>query len=83
MSMATAMVSPIALPKPRMVEAMMPGAAVGRITPRMVSHRVAPRAYAPSRRVGGTATSDEREMAVMVGRTIRASTMLAVSRLFP
>ena len=40
----SAIVSPIARPKARIVAATIPGAAVGRSTRKIVSHRVAPTA---------------------------------------
>ena len=53
--------------------------AVGRVTARIVSHVVAPRPKAASRILGGTAASESREIAEMVGRTMMASTMAAGS----
>src|SRR6202011_6262079 len=73
-NIATAIVSPIARPKARMVAATIPGAAVGSSTRKIVSQRVAPTAYEPSLKVWGTETRAVRLIAVIVGRTMSEST---------
>ena len=59
----------------------MPARAAGRITRHVVSHHVAPRATAFSRRPRGTALITSREIADRVGRIITASTSEALKRL--
>ena len=57
----------------------MPRDAVGKMTARIVSQRVAPRPKAASRSFGGTEANASREMAVTVGSTMIASTSAAGS----
>ena len=57
----------------------MPRDAVGRMTARIVSQRVAPSPYAAMRSFGGTETSASRLIAVIVGRIMIDSTMTAGS----
>ena len=57
----------------------MPVAAVGTMTARIASQRVAPRPKAASRSFGGTSTSASREIAEIVGSTMIASTSEAGS----
>ena len=78
-SIASAIVSPSARPNARTMPPKMPRDAVGRITARIVSHRVAPRPYAAMRSFGGTETSASRLIAVIVGRIMIDSTITAGS----
>src|SRR4029079_17138622 len=78
-SMASAIVSPSARPKPRMTAPKIPVEAVGTITARIASQRVAPSPNAASRIFGGTSISASREMAEIVGSTMMASTSAAGS----
>src|SRR5262249_44940870 len=55
-SIASAIVSPSARPNPRMTAPRMPVDAVGTMTARIASQRVAPRPKAASRSLGGTST---------------------------
>ncbi len=81
MSMVTAMVSPMARPRPRMTAEMIPVRAYGRTTPVMTSQRVSPSAIPASRWSVGTRMSDSRLNDAMIGvimsaRTSDASNML-------
>ena len=75
-SIASAIVSPSARPKPRLIAPKMPVAAVGMKIARIASQRVSPIPKAASRILGGTATNASREIAVIVGSTLIASTQV-------
>ena len=60
MTIVTAIVSPSARPRPRMIAPKMPERARGKNDVRIVSQAVAPRASAPSRSALGTARSTSR-----------------------
>src|SRR3977135_1797679 len=79
--MVTAIVSPKARPRARMVAPKIPGRAAGRITRQVVSHHVAPSATAFSFKPRGTARITSLEIAARVGRIITASTSDALKRL--
>src|SRR5271157_160346 len=70
----TAMVSPTALPIPRMKLARIPDRAAGRTTLQMVCHLVAPIAMDASLYVGGTLINESNEILMIVGRIIIPST---------
>src|SRR5262249_37797650 len=78
-SIASAIVSPKARPKPSTIPPNMPREAVGNRTPRIVSHLVAPRPSAAIRSFGGTATRASRLIAGIGGRIIMESTNTAGS----
>src|SRR5262249_35191281 len=79
MSIASAIVSPSARPKPRTSAPNMPVDAVGSITLRIASQRVAPIPYAASLVRYGTCRSASRDTAATVGRIMMASTSAAGS----
>src|SRR3954464_13300896 len=81
MTIVTAMVSPRARPRARMGAPKRPDRAVGRTTCQVISHHVAPRATAFSRRPRGTARMTSRATAVRVGRVTTARINGAVKRL--
>src|SRR3981081_2239659 len=81
MTIVTAMVSPSARPRARIVAPKMPGRADGRITRQVVSQHVGPRGTAFSFMPRGTARITSRETAVSVGRIITANTREAMKRL--
>ncbi len=68
MTMVTAMVSPRARPRPRMMEPTMPMRALRRTPMRIISQRVAPRARTASRCEWGTAVMTSRVSDEMIGR---------------
>ncbi len=82
-TMSTAMVSPRALPVPRMMAAVIPEKAEGITTRLMVCHRVAPMARLPSRNSCGTALMASSETEVMVGRAMIARRMEPASQVRP
>ena len=82
-TMSTAMVSPRALPVPRMMAAVIPEKAEGITTRLMVCHRVAPMARLPSRNSRGTALMASSETEVMVGRAMTARRMDPASQVRP
>ena len=77
--MVTAIVSPTALPRPRISAPKMPERAYGRTARHIVSQRVAPRPSIASRWLSGTAWSTSRLTAVTIGNTISARMSEAVS----
>ena len=79
MTIVTAIVSPSARPNASMTPPRMPIRAVGRMTCRIVSHRVAPIPVYPSRRESGTDRMTSRETATTIGTIMTASTMPAVN----
>src|SRR5260221_9825424 len=81
MIMVTAMVSPSARPRARMVAPKMPAGEAGRIPRQVVSHQVAPRAVEASFRPPGTDRMTSRDTEARVGRTITARTSAAQKRL--
>src|SRR5699024_7195336 len=74
----TAMVSPNALPRPRITPPTMPARTDGKITLRTTSQVVQPSPYADSRNMGGTVIMTSRVMAVMIGISITATINPAV-----
>ena len=81
--MATAIVSPKARPKPRIIAPIMPELAAGNSTRQMVSQRVAPRAMEALRNSGGTVSKTSRLIAEMVGTIMIARITPAISILGP
>src|SRR2546426_1858004 len=79
----TAIVSPTARPRPRMVAPKIPARAYRRTATRVVSHRVAPRLKAASRWLSGTARRASRETAEMVGMIMTARMTPAVNLSVP
>ncbi|KFC50413.1 hypothetical protein GY12_19885 [Micrococcus luteus] len=79
----TAMVSPSARPRPSMIEETMPARANGNTVILIISQRVAPRPSAASSWSFGVWVKISRQSAVMIGRTITASTTPEVSRVRP
>lgn len=82
-TMATAIVSPSARPRPSMHADTMPGVAKGSTAWRIISQRVAPRASEASSCRRGVCRNTSRLMAVMIGSTITASTSAAVRMVRP
>ena len=78
---STAMVSPRARPRPSIDAATAPLRPKGSTTVLITSQRVAPSASAASSCRGGVCRNTSRETAVMIGRTITASTTEAEARL--
>ena len=68
-------VSPRARPRPSIEALMTPGLPKGSTAVRIISHRVAPSARAPSLWVIGVWAKTSREIAVTIGRTMIDSTM--------
>ena len=79
----TAIASPIARPRPRMIAAAMPPRAYGNMTPRTISQRVVPSASAPSFSSRGTPRKSSRLMLETIGRIMIVSTTIAVKMLEP
>ena len=82
-TIATAMVSPSARPRPSIAADTMPERAYGKTAMRVISQRVAPRASAASSCSRGVCRKISRQMAVMIGRIITASTIPAVKIVRP
>ena len=80
---ATAIVSPIARPRPSITAPTMPPIEWGSTAPVIISHRVAPRASAPSRSVCGQVSITSREIEVMIGVIITARISPAVMNVRP
>src|SRR6185312_13336682 len=80
---ATAMVSPRARPRPSITAEMIPARANGSTAMRIISQRVAPRASAASSWSPGVCRKISRDSEVMIGSTITARTMPAVSIVLP
>jgi hypothetical protein len=80
-AMTTIIVSPIALPNPRTIDAAMPGAAAGTTTLRTVWARVDPIASAASRYERGTARNESSETEKTMGQIANASPMPATNAL--
>ena len=76
--MATAMVSPSARPRPSIEAETMPERPKGSTAMRIISQRVAPRARAASSCSVGVCRKISRQIAVMIGTTMTASTSAAV-----
>src|SRR5256712_1481967 len=81
--MVTAIVSPTARPRPRMIAPKIPARAYRRTAIRVVSHRVAPRLKAASRWLSGTARRASRDTAEMVGMIMTARSTPAVNLSVP
>ncbi len=79
-TVATAMVSPSARPRPSMEAEMMPERPKGSTDMRMTSHRVAPSASAASSCIFGTWRKTSRLTLVTIGRIMIASRMPTVNR---
>ena len=82
MTIVTAIVSPIARPRPRMTAPAIPGAPFTNTT-MVVSHFVAPSASAASRCVLGTAASTSRTTAEIIGVIMIAKITPPVSSPIP
>jgi hypothetical protein len=77
-TMATAIVSPSARPSPSIAAETMPGRPKGSTARRIISQRVAPSARAASSCSAGACRNTSRQIAVMIGRIMTASTSAAV-----
>src|SRR5919202_1912651 len=75
---ATAIVSPIARPRPSMTAPTMPPKLCGNTAPRIISHRVAPSATAACFSDSGTVANTSRMIDVMIGTIMMATMMPAV-----
>jgi hypothetical protein len=73
------MVSPSARPRPSIVPPIIPPRPKGSTTARIMPHRVAPRAKAPSRSPIGARENDSFIMLVMIGTIMRATTIPAMN----
>ena len=82
-TMATAIVSPSARPRPSIAADTMPDRPKGSTAMRIISQRVAPRASAASSCSAGACRKTSRQIAVMMGRIITASTKAAVKIVRP
>ena len=80
---ATAIASPMARPKPRIIAAATPPRVYGKTTPRTISQRVVPRPRAPSFSSDGTLRKSSREMLAMIGRIMIVRTTIAVKTFEP
>ena len=78
-TIVTAIVSPIARPRPSMIAPMTPVRPYGRTARRIISQRVAPSASAASRCADGTAWNTSCATEVMYGTIMIARIMEAVS----
>ena len=78
MTIVTAIVSPIARPRPSIAAPEIPAREYGRIAVRIISQRVAPSASAASLWSGGTVDITSRVMAETIGRIMIASTSPAM-----
>ena len=78
MTSATAIVSPIARPKPIITADTTPPRLCGKTEPRIISQRVAPRPYAASRNGAGVVANTSRVSDVMIGVIMIATTIPAV-----
>ena len=81
--MVTAMVSPRARPRPRMMPPTMPMRALRSTPMRIISQRVAPSASTASRWFCGTAVSTSRVIDAMIGTIMMARMMPAASMPMP
>src|SRR5437870_2073421 len=81
--MVTAIVSPTARPRPRMMAPKIPARAYRRTPTRVVSQRVAPRPQAASRWLAGTARRASRDTAAMRGLNMIARMTPAVNLSVP
>ena len=80
MTRATAMVSPMARPRPSITAPTRPPLEWGSTAPRIISQRVAPRARAASRSPGGVVSMTSRESEVMIGMIMMARMRPAVMK---
>ena len=80
---ATAIVSPIARPSPSSTAPTTPPWLCGQTAPRIISHRVAPSAYAPSLSIAGTVAMTSRDSEVTIGVIMKARMMPAVKNEAP
>ena len=83
MTMVTAIVSPMARPRPSMIAPRIPVRPYGNTATRTISHLVAPKAKAASRCACGTARSTSCVTEVMYGTIITARIIEAVSKPIP
>ena len=72
MTIVTAIVSPIARPRPSIAAPEMPAREYGRTARRIISQRVAPSASAASLLSAGTVAMTSREIAETIGRIMIA-----------
>ena len=82
-TIATAIVSPRARPRPSIDAETMPLRPNGKTAIRIISQRVAPRARAASSCSTGVCRKISRQIAVMIGTTMTASTIAAVKIVRP
>ncbi len=82
-TIATAMVSPSALPRPSIAAEMIPGRPNGSTAILIISHLVAPRARAASSWSVGVCKKISRISAAIIGSTMIASTIPTVSIVLP
>ncbi len=82
-TIATAIVSPRARPRPSMEAEMMPGRPNGRTAVWIISQRVAPRASAASSCSFGVCRKTSRQSAVTIGRIMTARTTATVKIVRP
>jgi len=75
---ATAIVSPMARPSPSRTAPTTPPWLCGQTAPVIISHRVAPSAYAPSLSIAGTVAMTSRDSEVTIGVIMKARMMPAV-----
>ena len=83
MSNATAMVSPIARPRPIITAETTPPRLCGNTEPRIISQRVEPRPYAASFSGSGVVANTSRVSEVMIGVIMIATMIPAVMKLSP
>ena len=83
MTSATAIVSPIARPRPSITAPTRPPLLCGSTAPLIISHRVAPSASAASFSLGGVVSITSRASDVMIGVIMIARMMPAVRKLGP
>ena len=82
-TIATAIVSPNARPRPSIAAEMIPGRPNGSTAILIISHLVAPRARAASSWSLGVCKKISRISAAIIGRTMMASTIPTVSIVLP
>ena len=80
---ATAMVSPMARPRPSMTAPTMPPKLCGNTAPLIISHLVAPSASAACLSEAGTVANTSRVIDVMMGTIMMATIRPAVMKLRP
>ena len=80
---AAAIVSPMARPSPSSTAPTTPPWLCGQTAPRIISQRVAPSAYAPSRSIAGTVAMTSRDSEVTIGVIMKARMMPQVKNEAP